>query len=147
VKTFTRLIRSIVILISVIVIIVISTFSHQRVCIIHIVISKAPIANIALIECRLAAFSGWLLARVPLADTLATAVQLEPHAYPVGQHPPPTVSAQLNQPLAHRPVPLAAVVVWAGTTMVRPSDVMVDDALTGQDVVSQSRPVRQQPPS
>lgn len=33
----------------------------------------------------------------------AVAVQLDPQAYPVGQQPPPAVSAHENQPLAHLP--------------------------------------------
>lgn len=44
---------------------------------------------------------GASLATVPVVDAVGAAVQLAPHAYPVGQHPPPTVSAQLNQPVAH----------------------------------------------
>lgn len=86
-----------------------------------------------------------------------TAVQLEPHRYPVGQQPPPTVSAQLNHPLAHRPILLllllllvaavaVPVAVITGTTIVTPSLAIVVEGVAGQDVVSQSRPVRQHPP-
>ena len=67
------------------------------------------------------------------------ALQLDPQANPVGQHPPPTVSAQLNHPFAHLPVP--PVIVGAGATIVLPSDTIVVDDTVGQDVVSQSRPV------
>lgn len=85
--------------------------------------------------------SGAVLATV---DDPATAAQLVPQANPVGQQPPPTVSAQLNQPCAHRPAP--PVMVWTGTTMVSPFEIAVVEGVTGHDVVSQSRPVRQHPP-
>lgn len=85
-----------------------------------------------------------------VADAVSVAVQLAPQAKPVGQHPPPTVSAQLNQPLAQRiPLPLPpefSVAVVTGTTIVTPFDVIVVEDVVGQDVVSQLRPVRQQPP-
>jgi hypothetical protein len=77
------------------------------------------------------------------------AVQLLPHAYPLGQHPPPAEAAQLTQPVAQ--VPLSEAVVAAlpvGTAMVMPSELMtVVDDVAGQDVVSQFRPTRQHPPS
>ena len=85
--------------------------------------------------------SGGLLATV--VDP-AVAAQLDPQANPVGQHPPPTVSAQLNQPCAHRAAP--AVMVAAGMTMVSPFVIIEVEGITGHDVVSQLRPVRQHPP-
>ncbi|TQB70316.1 hypothetical protein MPDQ_000674 [Monascus purpureus] len=72
------------------------------------------------------------------------AAELDPHANPDGQHPPPAVSAQLNQPFAHLTGPVA--VVGSATTIVRLFDVKVDEESAGHDVVSQLRPVRQQPP-
>lgn len=93
---------------------------------------------------------GATLSTVPVVDAVGTAVQLDPHAYPVGQHPPPTVSAQLNQPLAHPFGPLSslpsAVVVGSAATMVWPLLTIVVDGRAGHEVVSQSRPVWQHPP-
>jgi hypothetical protein len=92
---------------------------------------------------------GCILLTVLVADAPAVAVQLAPQAKPVGQHPPPAVSAQLNQPLAHRAAPVAVevlVVLPTGNTIVRPSEVKVELDVMGQEVVSQFRPVRQQPP-
>ena len=83
------------------------------------------------------------LATVVLA---AVAVQLDPQAYPLGQQPPPAVSAHWNQPFAHFSVGPELVLVVAGTTRVTPSDVKVVEEIVGHDVVSQSRPVWQQPP-
>ena len=80
-----------------------------------------------------------------VCDAVAVAVQLDPHAYPIGQHPPPAVSAQANQPLAHFPVLLELPVV-TGSTTVTPSDVKVVEDVVGHEVVSQSRPVWQHPP-
>ena len=73
---------------------------------------------------------------------------LAPHAYPLGQQPPPAVSAQLNQPPGHLPVPPEELddPVIAGATIVLPSDVNVVEDVFGQEVVSQSRFVWQQPP-
>lgn len=95
---------------------------------------------------------GCAFGTAPVADDPAVAIQLVPQAKPVGQHPPPAVSAQLNQPLAQRATPVppldaaVPVVLPAGTTMVRPSDVKVELDVIGQEVVSQFRPVRQHPP-
>lgn len=91
--------------------------------------------------------SGCVLPTVLVAAPVA--VQLVPQAKPVGQHPPPAVSAQLNQPLAHRAAPVAVeapVVLGTGITIVRPSEMKVELDVIGQEVVSQFRPVRQQPP-
>lgn len=93
-----------------------------------------------------AEFVGCSFATVPVAVAVSCAVQLEPHANPVGQHPPPAVSAQRNHPLAHRPVVAGGASVSAGTTMVRSLVVIVVDGVWGHELVSQSRPVRQHPP-
>ena len=93
-----------------------------------------------------AEFVGCSFATVPVAVAVSWAVQLEPHANPVGQHPPPAVSAHLNHPLAHRPVVAGGASVSAGTTMVRSLVVIVVDGVSGHELVSQSRPVRQHPP-
>lgn len=93
-----------------------------------------------------------LLVGASLATVVATepvAVQiLAPQAYPLGQQSPPAVSAQLNQPPGHLPVvredPDDAVVT--GMTIVFPSEVKVVEDVVGQEVVSQSRFVWQQPP-
>ena len=79
----------------------------------------------------------------------AESVQLAvPHMYPLGQHPDtgPALAPQRNHPLAHVAVGLGAA--WAsvkGTTTVAPPVMMVVLAMGGQDVVLQSRPVRQHP--
>jgi hypothetical protein len=79
----------------------------------------------------------------------AESVQLAvPHMYPVGQHPDtgPASTPQRNQPLAHVvAVGVKALASVTGTTMVAPFVVIVVLAIGGQDVVLQSRPVRQQP--
>ncbi|KAJ5587811.1 uncharacterized protein N7459_003576 [Penicillium hispanicum] len=71
----------------------------------------------------------------------AVAMQLDPQANPVGQQPPPAVSAQLNQPCAHLPVVWELRPVVTGSMTVTPSDVNVVEDVVGHDVVSQSRPV------
>lgn len=81
---------------------------------------------------------------------VALSVQLAvPHAYPLGQHPAigPASLGHKNQPPAHVDVGNVAVFVRsvAGTTSVTPFDVMVVEDTGGQEVVIQSRPVRQQP--
>lgn len=82
----------------------------------------------------------------PPLTTTAVAVQLDPHAYPPGQHPPPWPAAQLNHPDAHPFWPNAASVSPVGTATVTPSLVkaIVEEA-AGQDVRPQSRPTWQQP--
>lgn len=88
-----------------------------------------------------------LVALLCVACSLATvvfaavAVQLDPQAYPVGQQPPPAVSAQENQPLAHLPGLREPPPVLTGTTTVTPSDINIVEDVVGHDVVSQSRPV------
>lgn len=86
----------------------------------------------------------------PPCTTTPVAVQLVPHAYPLGQHPPPP-PGQGNHPCAHPP-PVAAAVAPpppppSGTATVTPSllTASVEEA-TGQDVRLQSRPTWQQPP-
>ena len=82
-----------------------------------------------------------------LLSPLAVAVQLVPHTYPEGQHPPPADAAQEAHPFAHEPELAAVAVVEAsGTTTVAPELTISVLALLGQDVVSQLRPVLQQPP-
>lgn len=87
----------------------------------------------------------------PPCTTTPVAVQLVPHAYPLGQHPPPPPPwppGQGNHPCAHPP-PVAAAVAPppSGTAIVTPSllTASVEEA-TGQDVRLQSRPTWQQPP-
>jgi hypothetical protein len=79
-------------------------------------------------------------------ECAAVAVQLCPHAYPDGQHPPPAVSEHLNHPLAHFPVVLELDPVATGSTIVKPFEINVVDEVVGHDVVSQFRPVWQHPP-
>lgn len=84
-----------------------------------------------------------------VAVPLALAVQLsEPHANPLGQHPPPSPSAHPNHPLAQASVAVAfASDSDSGATIVsRPLDATVVETVAGQDVVSQFRAVRQHPP-
>lgn len=114
---------------------------------IHIAI-HTPIPSIQFVQFPPTRLPPLVLVACSLATVLcvAVAVQLCPHAYPEGQHPPPTVSAQLNQPLAHLPVLPELDPVVMGITIVSPSEVNVVDEVVGHDVVSQSRPVWQQPP-
>ncbi|KAK5628928.1 hypothetical protein RRF57_004642 [Xylaria bambusicola] len=68
--------------------------------------------------------------------------------YPFGQHPDtgPALAPQRNHPLAHVAVVVGAA--WAsvkGTTTVAPLVTTVVLTTGGQDVVLQSRPVRQHP--
>lgn len=81
-----------------------------------------------------------------LLSPLAVAVQLVPHTYPEGQHPPPADAAQEAHPFAQEPEVAAAVVEASGTTTVAPELTITVLSLVGQDVVSQLRPVLQQPP-
>jgi hypothetical protein len=70
-----------------------------------------------------------------------------PHSQPLGQQFPPTLAAQLDQPVAHVPVGLATVAADPmGTTIVTPLLRIVVELMTGQEVVSQFLPVRQHPP-
>ena len=84
---------------------------------------------------------------LPPCTITPVAVQLVPHAYPLGQHPPPCPLAQLNHPKAHALAPNAASPVPLGITdTVTPFEFIasVEDC-AGQDVRPQSRPTRQQP--
>ncbi|CRG85188.1 hypothetical protein PISL3812_02306 [Talaromyces islandicus] len=77
----------------------------------------------------------------------AVAVQLAPQANPLGQHPPPAEAAQLNHPVAQEPPEAVVAALPVGTATVTPSEaIIVVEDVVGQDVVSQSRPVRQHPP-
>jgi hypothetical protein len=70
-----------------------------------------------------------------------------PHAYPERQQFPPRLAAQVDHPEAQVPVGFAVVAAAPiGTTMVSPELTMVVDDVAGHEVVSQFRPVRQQPP-
>lgn len=93
-----------------------------------------------------AAASCSIFATVDVAVPEPEAVQLSlPHANPLGQHPPPSDAAQLNQPVAQGLLVVAASPV--GTATVTPLlSTTVTDEVGGQEVVSQSLPVRQQPP-
>lgn len=96
-----------------------------------------------------AAFPGSAFCTVAVA-VAAESVQLAvPQTYPLGQHPStaPAPAPQRNHPFAHVAVGVDAA-AWAsvrGTTMVAPWVMIVVLAMGGQDVVLQSRPVRQQP--
>ncbi len=71
-----------------------------------------------------------------------------PHSHPLGQQSPPTLAAQFDQPEPQVPVGLVTVAAEpTGTTTVTPLLIMVVELTTGQDVVSQFLPVRQQPPA
>ncbi|QKX56110.1 uncharacterized protein TRUGW13939_03210 [Talaromyces rugulosus] len=84
---------------------------------------------------------------VPVAVPDAVAVQLAPQANPLGQHPPPAEAAQLNHPVAQEPAEAVVAALPVGTATVTPPESMtVVEDVVGQDVVSQSRPVRQHPP-
>jgi hypothetical protein len=82
-----------------------------------------------------------------------TVVQLEvPQAKPVGQQPPPTLAGQLDQPVAQESEVAVVLVlsvtmpVLTGTTTVTPSEIIVEEEEAGgQDVLLQSRPIRQHP--
>lgn len=90
---------------------------------------------------------------VPLAP--GNAVQLDPHAKPLGQQPPPSLAPHVYQPAAQLPwSPLAMVVEAAvlvatlaplGATTVTPLDTIDVLEPGGHDVGLQSRPTRQQP--
>jgi len=70
-----------------------------------------------------------------------------PHCHSFGQQSPPTLGAQLDQPEAQLPTGAVTVAAApAGTITVTPPLIIVSDIVTGQDVVSQSLPVLQQPP-
>jgi hypothetical protein len=84
-----------------------------------------------------------------MPETVAVAVQLLPHTKPVGQHPPPSLAAQLDHPVAHTPVKMELAVrpLDAVTMMVTPLlSISVARALVGHEVGAQSLPRRQQPP-
>lgn len=74
----------------------------------------------------------------------------EPQLYPPGQQPavgPPSEVGHSVHPPAQVPVVVvASLAALAGTTIVTPLDTMVVEAVTGHEVVWQSRPVWQQPP-
>lgn len=98
-------------------------------------------------------FSGGIFPTVPVTALppapVAVPVHLvSPQTNPFGQQPPPAFAAQLVQPFAHLPLAVPeAGVTSAGTTIVAPLEfTMVMDEIDGQEVVSQLRPVRQQPP-
>jgi hypothetical protein len=82
-------------------------------------------------------------------ETVAVAVQLLPHIYPVGQQPPPLLAAQVDHPVAHAPVKIGFAVrplevVAITVTLFLSIKVVV--ALVGHEVGAQSRPNLQQPP-
>lgn len=82
---------------------------------------------------------------------VAVAVQLCPHTYPLGQQPPPSFAAQVSHPWAQLPVPRSGpadpISGPVGATITMPFVfATVVEAEAGQDVKSQSRPTRQQPP-
>jgi hypothetical protein len=83
---------------------------------------------------------GASLATVVATDPVAVQI-LAPQAYPLGQQPPPAVSAQPNQPPGHFPVRLEDPddPVVTGIAIVLPSDVNVVEDVVGHEVVSQSR--------
>ena len=90
-------------------------------------------------------------APVPAAPPVLLAVteQLSsPQPQPLGQHPPPTLGPQENQPVAHPSCPDIPVVAGPTAPTVIPSETRSDvDARTGQEVDPQSRPTWQHPPA
>lgn len=71
-----------------------------------------------------------------------------PHCQPLGQQFPPSLAAQVAQPVAQVPVGVATVASEpTGTTIVATPLMIVVELVGGQDVVWQSRPVRQHPPA
>ncbi|MCJ1349852.1 hypothetical protein MMC31_008095 [Peltigera leucophlebia] len=77
---------------------------------------------------------------------VVVAEQICPHAYPLGQHPPPALAAHEVQPWAQLPEEdFASVPVWATITTPFVFTKVVE-ADGGQDVTLQSRPTRQHPP-
>ena len=79
----------------------------------------------------------------PIDEQLAV-----PHPQPLGQQFPPTLAAHVSQPEAQAPVGVATLAAEpTGTTTVTPLLMIVVELVGGQDVFSQLRPVRQQPPS
>ena len=59
--------------------------------------------------------------------------------YPVGQHPPPRLLGQDDQPAAQLPLVVTASAPWD-------VPLLMVIALSGQSVMPQSRPILQQPP-
>ncbi len=76
------------------------------------------------------------------------AVQVCPQAYPLGQHPPPSLAAHELQPCAQLPVwPEDPTPGPVGATIVTPFEFKtVVEVVGGHDVRLQSRPTRQHPP-
>lgn len=71
-----------------------------------------------------------------------------PQDHPFGQQFPPSLGAQVDQPVAQVPVGLVTVAADpTGTTTVTEPLMIVVELVGGQDVVWQSRPVRQHPPA
>jgi len=59
--------------------------------------------------------------------------------YPVGQHPPPRLLGQADQPAAQLPLLVNPSARWD-------VPLLMVIALSGQSVIPQSRPILQQPP-
>jgi hypothetical protein len=103
---------------------------------------KAPISPYLLVPAFGLAFCATAVELAPTDEQLAV-----PHSKPLGQQFPPTLAGQLDQPVAQAPVGVVTVAADpTGTTIVTPLLIMVVESIGGQDVVSQSLPVRQQPP-
>lgn len=76
----------------------------------------------------------------------AVAEQICPHAYPLGQHPPPALAAHEDQPCAQLPEEDFASVPVGAIITIPFVFTRVMEADGGQDVRLQSRPTRQHPP-
>jgi hypothetical protein len=77
-----------------------------------------------------------------------TLVQLSsPQDQLLGQQFPPSLAAQLYQPVAQVPEAVVVAAPVSGTTIVTPELIRVVKAVEGQLVVAQSLPTRQHPPA
>lgn len=91
---------------------------------------------------------GSSLARLAVALPVARKQLAVPQLYPEGQQPAvgPALEGQRDQPPAQVPSEVVVGTAVTGTTTVWSPDMMVVEAVDGQDVTWQSRPVWQQPP-
>lgn len=91
---------------------------------------------------------GSSLARLAVALPVARKQLAVPQLYPLGQQPAvgPALEGHSDQPPAQVPSEVVVGTAVTGTTIVSSPEMMVVDAVDGQDVTWQSRPVWQQPP-
>lgn len=94
----------------------------------------------------LVAALGASLSTFPCPETVA--VQLAPQTKPDGQHPPPTLAPHVCQPVLQVPEGAAAALDAGVPAMIVRLLVVTTPTVAdgGQEVVSQFRPTRQQPP-